>query len=47
MTGAQVLTSLVDEEGEENISKDWIGEAEEVYEDHIGDDDFIFVKGGK
>jgi len=47
MTGATVLTTLSDIEGEENVTKDQLGYAEEVYEEHIGDDDFIFIKGGR
>jgi T-complex protein 1 subunit alpha len=46
-TGAQVLISFADEEGEEKIHPEHLGEAEEVCEQRVGDNDFIFVKNCK
>lgn len=46
-TGAQVLISFADEEGEERINPDHLGDAEEVCEERVGDNDFIFVKNCK
>ena len=46
-TGAQTLISFADEEGEEKINPDHLGEAEEVCEERVGDNDFIFVKNCK
>lgn len=43
-TGATVLISFADQNGEESIPPEAIGEAEEVSEERVGDDDFIFIK---
>lgn len=48
MTGASILTTLADmEEGEELMKESDLGFAESVYEEHVGDWEFIFVKEGK
>ena len=43
-SGAQVLISFADENGEETIDPACLGEAEEVCEERVGDNDFIFFK---
>lgn len=43
-TGAHILISFADENGEEVIPPESIGHAEEVSEERVGDDDFIFFK---
>lgn len=43
-SGAKVMISFADENGEETIPVENIGEAEEVSEERVGDDDFIFFK---
>jgi len=46
-TGAQVLISFAEENGEETVDPSALGEAEEVSEERVGDNDFIFVKNSK
>jgi T-complex protein 1 subunit alpha len=46
-TGAQVLISFAEENGEEKIDPTHLGEAEEVCEERVGDNDFIFIKHSK
>jgi T-complex protein 1 subunit alpha len=46
-SGAEVLTTLLTNEGEEQFSAGSLGTAEEVSEERVGDQDFIFIKGMK
>jgi T-complex protein 1 subunit alpha len=46
-TGGQVVTTLATPEGEEVFAPEFLGSCEEVYEEAIGDNDFIFFKGVK
>jgi len=46
-TGAQVLISFADEDGEEKVNPEHLGDADEVCEERVGDNDFIFVKNPK
>ena len=43
-SGGQVVTTFADENGEEKIDPLSLGEAEEVSEERVGDNDYIFVK---
>lgn len=47
LSGAEVLVTLMDAEGEEVFSPSSLGTAEEVYEERLGDWDFLFFKGMK
>eukprot|EP00440_Ansanella_granifera_P038772 gb/GFBE01042070.1/.p1 GENE.gb/GFBE01042070.1/~~gb/GFBE01042070.1/.p1 ORF type:complete len:547 (+),score=189.35 gb/GFBE01042070.1/:1-1641(+) len=44
-TGAQVLLTMADMDGEESFDPKCVGTADEVVEQRVGDNDFIFVKG--
>jgi T-complex protein 1 subunit alpha len=44
-TGASVIGTLATAEGEEAFGKESLGTCEEVYEEAVGDNDFIFFKG--
>eukprot|EP00696_Hemimastix_kukwesjijk_P009228 gnl/Hemi2/21703_TR7231_c0_g1_i1.p1 gnl/Hemi2/21703_TR7231_c0_g1~~gnl/Hemi2/21703_TR7231_c0_g1_i1.p1 ORF type:complete len:554 (+),score=218.42 gnl/Hemi2/21703_TR7231_c0_g1_i1:48-1709(+) len=46
-TGGTVITSLANLEGDESFDPAWLGQAEEVSEDRIADDEMIIVKGCK
>jgi T-complex protein 1 subunit alpha len=46
-SGASMLLSLTDENGEDSIKPDQLGSADEVWEETLGDDDFIFFKNVK
>jgi len=46
-TGAQVLLTLGQLDGEERVDPASLGTAEEVYEDRVGDNDHVFVTGAK
>lgn len=46
-TGATYLTSLTNMEGEESFETSMIGEAAEVVQDNICDDELILIKGPK
>ena len=46
-TGATIVTTLATPEGEEIFDSSNLGECEEVYEEAVGDNDFIFFKGMK
>ena len=46
-SGAEVLITLLNNEGEESFSEASLGSAEEVCEERLGDNDFIFIKGMK
>lgn len=45
MSGAEVLTSLMNVEGEEVFLPEYLGTAAEVVEERLGDNDFTFFKG--
>lgn len=47
LTGATVVTTLATPEGEEVFEETNLGSCEEVYEEAVGDNDFIFFKGCK
>jgi len=40
--GATVVTSLANEEGKESFDASFLGTGTEVYEEAIGDNDFVF-----
>jgi len=42
--GASILTTLADENGEESVDAKCLGAAESVYEERVGDNDYIFIK---
>ena len=47
---ATILTTFADPEkegGEEKFDSSFVGEAQEVYEETVGDNDFIFIQGFK
>ncbi|CCW68412.1 unnamed protein product [Phytomonas sp. Hart1] len=44
-TGATIVHTMSDLEGEEVFEAKWLGSAEKVYEEHIGDDDCIVIAG--
>lgn len=44
-TGAQFLTSLTNMEGDETFESSFLGEAAEVVQEMICDDELIFIKG--
>ena len=46
-SGATVVTTLANDEGTETFDASLLGVATEVYEEAIGDNDFIFFKGFK
>ena len=46
-SGAEVLITLLNNDGEESFSESSLGSAEEVCEERLGDNDFIFIKGMK
>ena len=46
-TGAQFVTSLANVEGEESFEASFLGEAAEVCQERISDDELILVKGTK
>jgi len=46
-TGAQLLLTLATMDGDEAFDKAYLGEAEEVVEERVGDNEFVFVKGCK
>lgn len=46
-TGATVITTLARNDGTEGFDKEYLGEAESVYEDAIGDNDHVFIKIAK
>ena len=47
LTGATVITTLATPEGEEIFEESNLGSCDEVYEEAVGDNDFIFFKGCK
>eukprot|EP00414_Alexandrium_minutum_P000720 CAMPEP_0113825280 /NCGR_PEP_ID=MMETSP0328-20130328/3669_1 /TAXON_ID=39455 /ORGANISM="Alexandrium minutum" /LENGTH=505 /DNA_ID=CAMNT_0000793231 /DNA_START=99 /DNA_END=1614 /DNA_ORIENTATION=+ /assembly_acc=CAM_ASM_000350 len=44
-TGAEIVLTMATMEGEEEFDPKFLGSAEEVVEQRVGDNDFIFVKG--
>lgn len=44
-TGAQFLTSLTNMEGEESFDSNFLGEAAEVVQEIVCDDELILIKG--
>lgn len=46
-SGATIVTTLATPEGEEAFDASQLGECKEVYEEAVGDNDFIFFKGLK
>ncbi|XP_015590230.1 T-complex protein 1 subunit alpha [Cephus cinctus] len=46
-TGAQFLTSLTNMEGEESFDASFLGEAAEVTQEYVCDDELILIKGPK
>lgn len=46
-SGASVLTTFADEQGEESVDPSILGQAESVYEERVGDNDYIFFKKPK
>jgi T-complex protein 1 subunit alpha len=46
-TNAKVVTTLADENGDERFDPLNLGEAESVFEERIGDNEYIFFKRGK
>lgn len=47
LTGAEVLTTLMDTDGEETFKATSLGTCEKVYEDRLGDNDYLFFTGPK
>ena len=47
LTGAEVLTTLMDIEGEETFKASSLGSCEKVYEERLGDNDYLFFTGAK
>merc|ERR1719217_428253 len=46
-TGGAVALTMATMDGDEDFESKWLGEAEEVVEQRVGDNDFVFIKGGK
>lgn len=46
-TGAKIVVSLADFEGEEVFDPSFLGEATKVYEQRVGDWDYTFLEGMK
>merc|ERR1711957_1069514 len=44
-TGAQMLLTLATLDGDEAFDEAYLGKAEEVCEQRVGDNDFVFIKG--
>ena len=44
MTGATIVSTQADEEGDESFGSELLGSAEEVYEDSISDSDVVLIK---
>jgi len=47
LTGGTLMITLADMEGNETYTSDMLGQAEEVIEERICDDDHLVIKGGK
>lgn len=46
-SGATMITTLADDDEMESFKSEFLGEAKEVYEEALGDNDYIFFKGFK
>mmetsp|Transcript_46296 Transcript_46296/g.101062 ORF Transcript_46296/g.101062 Transcript_46296/m.101062 type:complete len:145 (+) Transcript_46296:691-1125(+) len=44
LTGAEIMQSIVDDEGNETIDPAVLGTAKSVYENRVGDWDYIFIE---
>eukprot|EP00931_Biecheleriopsis_adriatica_P057479 TRINITY_DN340_c0_g1_i2.p1 TRINITY_DN340_c0_g1~~TRINITY_DN340_c0_g1_i2.p1 ORF type:complete len:548 (-),score=147.02 TRINITY_DN340_c0_g1_i2:55-1698(-) len=44
-TGAQLMLTLANIDGDESFDTSYVGTADEVVEQRVGDNDFIFIKG--
>eukprot|EP00803_Ostreobium_quekettii_P009231 evm.model.scf_1188.1 EVM.evm.TU.scf_1188.1 scf_1188:2300-7428(+) len=47
VTGATIVLSLADMEGNETFDPSWLGIADEIVEERIADDDVVLIKGCK
>lgn len=47
MSGGEVVTTMTDLEGNESFDPEWLGDAQQVYEQRVGDNDMVFIKGMK
>lgn len=47
LTGATVVTTLANSDGTESFDAENLGQAESVYEEAVGDNDFVFIKAMK
>jgi len=47
LTGATVVSTMATPDGEEHFDASYLGECEEVVEEAVGDNDFVFFKGCK
>jgi len=47
LTGATLVTSLANLEGDESFDPSYLGEADEVVEETLADDQLLYIKGGK
>merc|ERR1711988_1559418 len=47
LTGAQMIITFADMDGNETFSPEHLGTADEVIEERIADDDHLIIKGGK
>lgn len=43
-TGATIVTSFANQDGTESFGEDLLGKADSVYEENLGDQDYIFVE---
>lgn len=43
-TGAEMVLSLADMDGEETFDPAWLGSAEEVIEERVADDEILLIK---
>lgn len=46
-TGATIITTMSNDQGEEVFESSSLGTAQEIYEEAVGDNDFVFIKGFK
>lgn len=46
-TGATLVTTMATTDGEEIFESSYLGHAEEVVEEAVGDNDYVFIKGMK
>jgi T-complex protein 1 subunit alpha len=43
-SGARIMITFAEENGDEKVDPEWLGEVDEVCEERVGDNDFIFFK---